>query len=93
MTNGLRTRLRSWNVLLAIASMMFAGTAAASDTLPARIDGALDARSLPADTLSIHVVDLESGEPVLDWNAGVARNPASTMKIVTLCSPPLCSRR
>ena len=51
--------------------------------LPATIRSVLDLRQVPDDTLSIHVIDLDSGETVLDWHDQVSRNPASTMKIVT----------
>ena len=43
----------------------------------------LDVRHLPDASLSVYVVDLASGDVVLDWNADVARNPASTIKLLT----------
>ncbi|MEO1203027.1 MAG: D-alanyl-D-alanine carboxypeptidase/D-alanyl-D-alanine-endopeptidase [Pseudomonadota bacterium] len=64
-------------------TVVLAAPVVASDALPARVQSALDARNLPADSLSIHVTDLATGDPVLDWNGDVARNPASTMKLVT----------
>ncbi len=72
--------MRSFILVLAALCAL---PALANDTLPARVQSALDARNLPADSLSIHVTDLETGGPVLDWNGDVARNPASTMKLVT----------
>ena len=60
------------------------GTAMAADgELPARARAALDIRQVPDDTLSVHVRDLGSGEVVLQWNDGIARNPGSTIKLLT----------
>ncbi len=70
-------------ILVLALSLCAALNVAADDVLPARIQSALAARSLPADSLSIHIIDLATGEPVFDWNGSVARNPASTMKLVT----------
>jgi D-alanyl-D-alanine carboxypeptidase/D-alanyl-D-alanine-endopeptidase (penicillin-binding protein 4) len=57
--------------------------AAAGDRLPAAVENVLSVRKLPAESLSVYVADLESGEVLLDWQAGVPRNPASTMKLLT----------
>ena len=43
----------------------------------------LDIRQVPASSLSIFVQDLDSGEVVLRWNDDVARNPGSTIKLLT----------
>ena len=56
---------------------------AADGELPARARAALDIRQVPDDTLSVHVRDLGSGEVVLQWNDGIARNPGSTIKLLT----------
>lgn len=58
-------------------------TYAAGDKLPVGVRHILDIRKLPDATLSIQVTDLATGKRVLTWNADVARNPASTMKLVT----------
>ena len=68
---------------LFLALILLAAPAPAMDELPEGVRNALQVRQVPADTLSIHVEDLESGEVVLAWNAGVPRNPASTMKLLT----------
>jgi len=51
--------------------------------LPLPVRSALNLRQVPDETLSVHVIDLDSGETVIDWNDDVSRNPASTMKLVT----------
>ena len=68
---------------LLLALMLIAAPAIAVDELPVGVRNALQVRQVPADTLSIHVEDLETGEVVLAWNAEVQRNPASTMKLLT----------
>jgi D-alanyl-D-alanine carboxypeptidase/D-alanyl-D-alanine-endopeptidase (penicillin-binding protein 4) len=57
--------------------------ATASDQLPDSVVNVLNVRKLPAESLSVYVEDLESGEVLLDWQADVPRNPASTMKLLT----------
>jgi D-alanyl-D-alanine carboxypeptidase/D-alanyl-D-alanine-endopeptidase (penicillin-binding protein 4) len=64
-------------VLVATASQ------AQGDELPARVKAALNIRDLPHESLSIHVADVDTGNVVLDWNADQARNPASTIKLLT----------
>ena len=51
--------------------------------LPERARAALDIRQVPASTLSVHVRDLDSGEIMLQWNDEIARNPGSTIKLLT----------
>ena len=70
--------------LAAILLLTFATLqATASDDLPAAVKNVLNVRKLPAESLSVYVEDLESGEVLLDWQADVPRNPASTMKLLT----------
>ena len=59
------------------------GVASADDALPLGVQNVLQVRQLPAESLSIHVTDVETGDVVLDWRAGEPRNPASTMKLLT----------
>ena len=68
-------------VLLSL--LVLSTVAGAADELPPGVRNVLDVRQVPADSLSIHVEDLESGEVVLDWQSGIPRNPASTMKLLT----------
>lgn len=51
--------------------------------LPATVQAAMTARQLPEDSLSIYVQDLDSGQIVLQWNEQEARNPASSIKLLT----------
>ncbi|NOX71062.1 MAG: D-alanyl-D-alanine carboxypeptidase/D-alanyl-D-alanine-endopeptidase [Gammaproteobacteria bacterium] len=51
--------------------------------LPVGIRSVLNVRQLPANSLSIYVENLDSGEVLLDWRADVPRNPASVMKLLT----------
>jgi len=53
------------------------------NALPASVRSALSLRQVPHDTLSVNVMDLDSGETVLAWQDQVSRNPASTMKLIT----------
>lgn len=57
--------------------------ASAADELPLGVRNVLGIRDVPAESLSIYVEDLESGEVVLEWQAGIPRNPASTIKLLT----------
>ena len=73
-------------VLLTILLAIVCGSGivmAADGELPARARAALDIRQVPDDTLSVHVRDLSSGEVVLQWNAGIVRNPGSAIKLLT----------
>ena len=51
--------------------------------LPLPVRSILNLRQVPDETLSVHIIDLDSGATVIDWNDDVPRNPASTMKLVT----------
>ena len=53
------------------------------DALPIGVRSVLNLRQLPSKSLSIHVVNLDSGKTLLSWNAEEPRNPASVMKILT----------
>jgi D-alanyl-D-alanine carboxypeptidase/D-alanyl-D-alanine-endopeptidase (penicillin-binding protein 4) len=57
--------------------------AVADSKLPKNVQHILNLRKIPGDAVSILVTDLESGKTVLEWNKDTARNPASTMKLVT----------
>lgn len=58
-------------------------TALTEQELPVQVRSALKYRSLPADSLSLYVLNLDTGQPALVWNADVPRNPASVMKVLT----------
>jgi D-alanyl-D-alanine carboxypeptidase/D-alanyl-D-alanine-endopeptidase (penicillin-binding protein 4) len=70
--------------LLAILMITLSGVVVAAEAeLPLRVQSALNTRNVPHDTLSIFVVDVETGESVLEWRGDEARNPASTIKLLT----------
>jgi D-alanyl-D-alanine carboxypeptidase/D-alanyl-D-alanine-endopeptidase (penicillin-binding protein 4) len=56
---------------------------AAEAQLPVGVQRALQVRQIPADTLSVFVADVETGETILEWRGDEPRNPASTMKLLT----------
>ena len=68
---------------LAASPTELAASDAATPALPVQVQSALNIRGVPHDSLSIHVSDLDSGDTVLAWHDDVARNPASTMKLIT----------
>ncbi len=51
--------------------------------LPANMQSVLNLRQLPYDSLSVYVEDVDSGEVLLKWRESEARNPASTVKLLT----------
>jgi len=69
---------------LSILWIFAASSALAADAgLPLRVQSALDARNVPHESLSLSVIDVESGASVFDWHADEPRNPASTIKLLT----------
>ena len=80
----MRNGLYKTSLLLLLAIPFVQSPSLASDEfLPIGVRSALQVRELPADSLSIYVEDVETGEPVLQWMADEPRNPASTMKLLT----------
>jgi len=70
--------------ILALSILFWAvGVNADESELPLRVQGALNARNVPHETLSVYVADVETGEPILEWNGSEPRNPASTIKLLT----------
>jgi len=67
----------------AAGESLTASAADSSQDLPATVRGVLERRDLPADSLSVMVFNLDTGESRLSLNASVPRNPASVMKLVT----------
>ncbi|MEM8815596.1 MAG: D-alanyl-D-alanine carboxypeptidase/D-alanyl-D-alanine-endopeptidase [Pseudomonadota bacterium] len=51
--------------------------------LPEPVRAALELRDVPADSVSVYVADVETGEVLVDWMADTPRNPASTLKLMT----------
>ena len=60
------------------------GTPVAAGRLPAEVEAALQRGKLPADAVSVIVMDASGGQrPLVDVRSDVPRNPASVMKLVT----------
>jgi len=71
-------------VLLTLSALIaVVGLQAAEPELPLPVRTSLDIRQVPHDSLSVFVQDLDSGEVILSWNDQVARNPGSTIKLLT----------
>ena len=51
--------------------------------LPAEVQRVLTERRVPASSLSVYVREASGGPPLVNHNAAVPRNPASTMKVLT----------
>jgi D-alanyl-D-alanine carboxypeptidase/D-alanyl-D-alanine-endopeptidase (penicillin-binding protein 4) len=77
---GLKAHLTAFLVLAVLA---IPAAALSEDTLPVSVQSALNHRQVPDESLSIYIEDLESGEVLLRWQDGVARNPGSTIKLLT----------
>jgi len=73
--NGIARIISLWIITCSLA--------AADSDLPQSVINVLLHRNLPADSLSIYVESIDSGEAVLAWNQDEPRNPASVMKILT----------
>ncbi|HNP63858.1 MAG TPA: D-alanyl-D-alanine carboxypeptidase/D-alanyl-D-alanine-endopeptidase [Woeseiaceae bacterium] len=70
-------------IRLTTVLVLLAGTALAESTLPVSVQSALNARNVPHDSLSVSVVDVNTGKSLLQWQSEQPRNPASTIKLVT----------
>jgi D-alanyl-D-alanine carboxypeptidase/D-alanyl-D-alanine-endopeptidase (penicillin-binding protein 4) len=71
-------------VLQLMVLFAFSGQVRAEmESLPDRVRGALNHRGLPHQSLSAHIQDLDTGEVVLAWHADQARNPGSSIKLLT----------
>ncbi len=71
-------------IRVSILLLLLATNVQATETeLPVGVLAALNARDIPHTTLSVAVVDVDSGESVLQWHSEQPRNPASTIKLLT----------
>jgi len=69
---------------LLLALWLAAGTAGAQNRLPAEVNAALARAKVPAEAVSVLVVDVDGRAPArLSHRTGVPMNPASVMKLVT----------
>lgn len=73
----------AWRLAALCALILFSAAADAADGLPDAVHDVLAYRKLPADSLSLYVENVATGEPVLIWNENEPRNPASVMKLLT----------
>jgi D-alanyl-D-alanine carboxypeptidase/D-alanyl-D-alanine-endopeptidase (penicillin-binding protein 4) len=76
-------RRHGTSVLAALLLLLLYGGAAAQTSLPIPVQSALNYRSVPHESLSIYVEELQTGNVVLAWNDAVPRNPASVEKMLT----------
>jgi D-alanyl-D-alanine carboxypeptidase/D-alanyl-D-alanine-endopeptidase (penicillin-binding protein 4) len=66
-----------------ITLLALCGHAGSAEQLPEPVRSVLNLREVPADSLSIHVANVETGEVIVDWMSAEPRNPASTLKLMT----------
>jgi D-alanyl-D-alanine carboxypeptidase/D-alanyl-D-alanine-endopeptidase (penicillin-binding protein 4) len=70
-------------VIVLLLAVFGSGVLAAETMLPPPVESRLNHRQVPHETTSIYVEDLESGEVLVSWKDTVARNPGSTIKLLT----------
>jgi D-alanyl-D-alanine carboxypeptidase/D-alanyl-D-alanine-endopeptidase (penicillin-binding protein 4) len=79
--------MKAAHALVAVLWLALAGAAGAQEsgtaTLPAAARRALAAYGLTGAGLSVYVQELGADRPLLEYNADVPRNPASTQKLLT----------
>lgn len=79
-------RLARLVLAAAMGVPLLSGASAVADTsheLPARVERVLGAYDMDAASYSVWVQDVDADTPLLAVNADVARNPASTIKLLT----------
>jgi D-alanyl-D-alanine carboxypeptidase/D-alanyl-D-alanine-endopeptidase (penicillin-binding protein 4) len=69
--------------LIPLLLLSCAATARDRSYLPPEVERALTQRRIPGSAVSIYVRDVAREEPLVSYNSTVARNPASTMKVLT----------
>jgi D-alanyl-D-alanine carboxypeptidase/D-alanyl-D-alanine-endopeptidase (penicillin-binding protein 4) len=69
--------------LSCVVSLTSLAPAAFADALPPTVAAALKRAAIPFDAVGIQVREVDSQRALLSANANQARNPASTMKLVT----------
>jgi D-alanyl-D-alanine carboxypeptidase/D-alanyl-D-alanine-endopeptidase (penicillin-binding protein 4) len=71
----------SWLILFTLPAYTY--TPEAVTRLPQGASNILQRHKIPVNSLSVYVVDLDTGQPVIMLNEDIPRNPASTIKILT----------
>ena len=66
-----------------LLALLISSTVTAQDRLPQGITTALEKAAIPPNSLSLLVMPIAGGTPVLAHNSELAVSPASTMKLVT----------
>lgn len=79
----MQTKLYLQSLFITLCCSVAGVTHAADDSLPPGVQSALNIRNVPAETLSLYVADVDTGEVVLRWRDEEPRNPASTIKLLT----------
>ena len=73
--------MRSLQAIALVITQLLIQSAYAA--LPAPVLAALKAENVPIDSVSIYVQQVDKAEPRLMYNADIARNPASVIKLMT----------
>ena len=79
----IKTRLWLTALVLAVGSPAIYGKTGADVRLPDEVRQLLKQHRIPASSLSIYVHKIGNDQPLLSWKADKARNPASTIKLLT----------
>jgi D-alanyl-D-alanine carboxypeptidase/D-alanyl-D-alanine-endopeptidase (penicillin-binding protein 4) len=75
--------VRAALALISLLCLSCVASARDSSYLPPEVQRALAQRRIPGDALSVYVREVDRDEPLVSFNSTVARNPASTMKVLT----------
>ena len=70
--------------LIMLACLALPAQARDRDYLPPEVARAMAAHRLPGTSVSVYVREIGRDDALLSYNSAVARNPASTMKVVTI---------
>jgi D-alanyl-D-alanine carboxypeptidase/D-alanyl-D-alanine-endopeptidase (penicillin-binding protein 4) len=76
-------RIHVFACLLALAFSPHAASGRDRPYLPPEVEQALSRQKIPGTSVSIFVREVGRDEPLVSYNSTVARNPASTMKVLT----------
>jgi D-alanyl-D-alanine carboxypeptidase/D-alanyl-D-alanine-endopeptidase (penicillin-binding protein 4) len=68
---------------LVLTSPVHAYTPETEASIPSEITSIFQRHKIPLDSISIYIMDLDSGRPLLLFNENTPRNPASTIKLLT----------
>ena len=71
------------SVVICLAILFYSNTIIANNQLPAAVSNALNKHKLPHKSISIYIKEVTADTPVVSYNTGIPRNPASVMKVVT----------